>query len=176
LSTPPRKTSRPTGENVRRARTCGMLGIRAERAKPLLSTKRALGVRAETVWLPRNHGFQPPLHPFRRAFGLAPQEEHRSEHRFGEFRRSDFLRGVNQAAELGDAFAYPPTAKLSRAEDAVTLSKLVTAGAVRLARPSLPKECGTASIRGPRLTLPSCNRPVQPRWLVRPPSACARSL
>ena len=48
----PRKTSLPTGEKVLRARICGMLGIRAERAKALLSTKRALGVGAETVWLP----------------------------------------------------------------------------------------------------------------------------
>jgi hypothetical protein len=30
-----------------------MLGIRAERGKALLSTKRALEVGAETVWLPK---------------------------------------------------------------------------------------------------------------------------
>jgi hypothetical protein len=34
------------------AKTCGMLGIQAGRGMVLLSTKRALEVGAETVWLP----------------------------------------------------------------------------------------------------------------------------
>ena len=52
LSAPPRDASLPTGENAWLARTYGMFGIRAERGKTLLSTKRALEVGAETVWLP----------------------------------------------------------------------------------------------------------------------------
>ena len=32
---------------------------------------------------------------------LAPREEHRSEHANGEFRRRDFLRGVNQGRPFG---------------------------------------------------------------------------
>jgi site-specific DNA recombinase len=40
-----------------------------------------------------------------RDFGtLAPQDRHRSEHANGEFRRSDFLRDVNQHGIFGDAF------------------------------------------------------------------------
>ncbi len=34
---------------------------------------------------------------------LAPREQHRFEHTFGEFRRSHFLRGVNQGESLGVA-------------------------------------------------------------------------
>jgi hypothetical protein len=48
----PRNLSSNGRERVER-KNCGMLGIRAERGKELLSTKRALEVGAETVWLLR---------------------------------------------------------------------------------------------------------------------------
>ena len=48
---PPRCLSSNRREHMG-ARACGMLGITAEKGKALLSTRRALEVGAETVWLP----------------------------------------------------------------------------------------------------------------------------
>ena len=62
--------SLPTRENARRARTCGMLRIRAEgRRGALLSTKRSLGVGAEKNWPPQKPWF-PPTSPARKSLHL----------------------------------------------------------------------------------------------------------
>src|SRR5579862_6209489 len=44
----------PTGENARRGKTCGMLGIWLTKGGTLVSTTQPLGVRIEMLWLPVN--------------------------------------------------------------------------------------------------------------------------
>jgi len=65
VSSHPRGTALPTGENARRAKTCGMWRIPARRAAGAAVKKSGLGVGAGRYWLPT-------LDDFRTFLGLRP--------------------------------------------------------------------------------------------------------